>query len=77
MSLGEIVNMITSNSQPINANSIWDKVGIPCRGIALHAAINSGFSYRIFSTIAEFMGMENKELASSHVLGRRKRPPIC
>lgn len=45
--------------------SIWEQVGIPSRGIALHSAIHKGLSYDVFLHMAALTGIEKKELTTS------------
>lgn len=45
-------------------NTLWDKVGIPSRGLALHSAISNGLSYKVFLQMAELTGIDKKDLAA-------------
>lgn len=45
--------------------SIWERVGIPSRGIALHCAIHDGLNYDVFLKMANLTGIEKKALAKS------------
>ncbi len=63
--------------QPCESN-IWDKLGVPSRGIALLSDIESGFAYEVFPKIAELVQMNERKLAASlsispATLRRRKK----
>lgn len=45
--------------------SFWERVSIPSRGIQLHEALHSGFSYSVFERLAEASCMEKKALAEA------------
>jgi putative toxin-antitoxin system antitoxin component (TIGR02293 family) len=45
--------------------SIWEQIGIPSRGIALHTAIHTGLPYDVFLHMAALTGIEKKVLAKS------------
>jgi putative toxin-antitoxin system antitoxin component (TIGR02293 family) len=44
---------------------LWNNIGIPQRGLALHAAISKGFSYTVFLQIADITRISKKELAAN------------
>jgi putative toxin-antitoxin system antitoxin component (TIGR02293 family) len=52
---------VNHNTHPNHA--IWEQIGIPSRGKALHAAINKGLPYDVFVHMAQLTGIEKKELA--------------
>jgi putative toxin-antitoxin system antitoxin component (TIGR02293 family) len=52
------------SNQQIN-KTLWGKIGIPSRGLALHSAINNGLSYDVFLRIAELTRLDKRELAAS------------
>jgi hypothetical protein len=56
--------MIASSSNNETNNTLWDKVGIPTRGLALQSAIRTGLSYDVFLQIAEITRIDKKELAA-------------
>jgi hypothetical protein len=47
-------------------NTLWNKVGIPSRGLALISAISKGLSYGVFARIAEL-----------HILKKKCSPKAC
>lgn len=46
-------------------STVWDKVGIPSRGLALQSAIRNGLPYDVFLQIAELTRIDKRELAAS------------
>lgn len=50
--------------QKLNKTSVWERVGIPERGIQLHKAIHSGLPFDVYHRIAEVSLMEKSEIAS-------------
>ena len=59
-------------------DNIWNKLGIPSRGIALLSGIKRGFAHEVFPKIAELVQMNERRLAASlsispATLRRRKK----
>lgn len=46
-------------------NTLWDKVGIPSRGLALQSAISKGLFFDVFVHMAELTQIDKKTLAAS------------
>jgi putative toxin-antitoxin system antitoxin component (TIGR02293 family) len=70
--------MLPLGSKSAIQNSVWDKVGIPSRGLALQSAISKGLPYTVFLQIAGLTRIDKKELAaclsiSSATLYRRAK----
>ena len=46
-----------------NNDSLWDKVGIPSRGLALHNAIKNGLPYHVYTALAAITKIDKKDIA--------------
>lgn len=56
--------MLALSSNNETNNTLWDKVGIPSRGLALQSAISKGLSYDVFVQMAELTRIDKKTLAA-------------
>jgi putative toxin-antitoxin system antitoxin component (TIGR02293 family) len=59
-----MAGMIALSSNNETNNTLWGKVGIPSRGLALQSAISKGLSYDVFVQIAELTRIDKKALAA-------------
>lgn len=44
-------------------DDFWESASVPQRGERLYQAIHKGFSWEVFSKLAEILGLEKKQLA--------------
>ena len=56
--------MLALSSNNETNNTLWDKVGIPSRGLALQSAISKGLSYDVFVQMARLTRINKKALAA-------------
>lgn len=47
-----------------NNETLWTKVGIPSRGLALHNAIKSGLPYHVYTELAAVTKLDKRDIAN-------------
>lgn len=59
-----ITEVLEFTAKNENNDTLWDKVGIPPRGLALETAISKGLPYNVFLNIIELTGIDKNTLAT-------------